>query len=72
MAVVALASVTFGVVIFKAVQHRNANVPIPSVPYSDLAAALDSRQVSELDVKDGGTRLVARLNVPRRIDSVAT
>src|SRR5688572_18054410 len=70
--VVALASVTFGVVIFKAVQHRSANVPIPSVPYSDLAAALDSRQVSELDVKDGGTRLVARLTVPRRIGSISS
>ncbi len=70
--VVALTSVTFGVVIFKAVQHRSANVPIPSVPYSDLAAALDSRQVTELDVKDGGTRLVARLTVPRRIDSISS
>ena len=67
VALVAVASIALCVVVFKAVQHRNSNVPVPAVPYSELAAALDSRQVSELDVKDGGTRLVARLRTTRRV-----
>jgi len=72
VALVAFASVTLSVVTFKAVHHSRSNVPVPSVPYSELASALDSRQVSELDVKDGGTRLVARLKAARRIGSTSS
>src|SRR5262245_4965199 len=69
VALVAVASVALCVVVLKAVQHRQSNVPVPAVPYSELATALDSRQVSDLDVKDGGTRLVGRLKVARRVGS---
>ena len=48
------------------VQNRQATVPVPGVPYSELAAALDARQVRELSIEDGGTRLVAQLTAPRR------
>jgi cell division protease FtsH len=69
IAIVAVACVAFGVVIFKAVDHRRSNLPIPGVPYSEIAAALDARQVRELSVEDGGTRLIARLSVARRVGS---
>jgi cell division protease FtsH len=69
IAVVAIASVAFGIVIFKAVQHQRSNIPVPGVPYSELAAALEARQVRELSVGDGGTRLTARLSSPRRVGS---
>ena len=71
VALVAVASVAFCVVIFKAIEQRTVRVPVPSVPYSELAAALDSRQVKQLDVRDGGTRLVAQFNTARRIGSVS-
>jgi cell division protease FtsH len=67
IASVLLASVVFGVVIVKTIQNRQTNTPIPGVPYSELAQALEARQVSALEVQDGGTRLVARLSVPRRV-----
>ncbi|HUQ79699.1 MAG TPA: AAA family ATPase, partial [Gemmatimonadaceae bacterium] len=70
IAVVVLASVVFGVVVFKGIQQQRANIPIPGVPYSELAAALDARQVRALSVEDGGTRLVAQLASPRRVGSI--
>jgi len=69
IAIVAVACVAFGVVIFKSVDHRRSNLPIPGVPYSEIAAALDARQVRELSVEDGGTRLIAQLSVARRVGS---
>ena len=72
VALVALASVALCVVIFKAVQQRQPTVAVPSVAYSELALALDSRQVSRLDVKDGGTRLVARFKSARRVGSTTS
>jgi len=69
LAVVAVAFVGVGIVIVKAVQQRHANVPVPGVPYSELAAALDARQVRALSIEDGGTRLVAQLGSPRRVGS---
>ena len=72
IAVVAVASIAVSFVVFKAVQHRKTDVPVPGVPYSELAAALDARQVRRLSVEDGGTRLVAELTAPRRIGSANT
>src|SRR4029079_7814131 len=69
IAVVAVAFVAFGVVIFKALEQRRAIVPVPGVPYSELAAALEAHQVRELAVEDGGTRLTARFTAPRRVGS---
>jgi cell division protease FtsH len=69
IAVVAVAFIAFGVVIFKALEQRRSIVPIPGVPYSELAAALEARQVRELAVEDGGTRLTARFTAPRRVGS---
>ena len=70
IAVLAVASIAVSFVVFKAVHHRKTNAPVPGVPYSELAAALDARQVRQLSVEDGGTRLVAELVSPRRIGSV--
>ena len=67
IAVVALASIAFSVVAFKAIQHRRTAVPVPGVPYSELAAALDAREVRDLSVEDGGTRLVATFATARPI-----
>jgi cell division protease FtsH len=69
IAVVAVAFIAFGVVIFKALEQRRSIVPVPGVPYSELAAALEAHQVRELAVEDGGTRLTARLTAPRRVGS---
>jgi cell division protease FtsH len=43
-------------------------VPNPIVPYSELATALSSRQISDLVVQDGGARIVATLKAPRVVD----
>jgi cell division protease FtsH len=72
IAVVAVASVAFGIVIFKAVDHRRTAIPVPAVPYSELAAALDAREVRELSVEDGGTRLVAQFAKPRQMGATLT
>ncbi|HEY9515370.1 MAG TPA: AAA family ATPase [Gemmatimonadaceae bacterium] len=40
----------------------------PLVPYSDVASALASREISDLVVQDGGTKLLATLKAPRTID----
>jgi cell division protease FtsH len=69
IAVLAVASIAVSFVVFKAVHHRKTNVPVPAVPYSELAAALDARQVRQLSVEDGGTRVVAALASPRLIGS---
>jgi len=61
IAVLAAATIAVSFVVFTAVRHRKTNVPVPGVPYSELAAALDARQVRRLSVEDGGTRLVAEL-----------
>jgi cell division protease FtsH len=70
IALVAVASIAFGVVIVKGVQHRKLTPPVPGVPYSELAAALDARQVRDLSIEDGGTRIVAQFYAPRRVGSV--
>jgi len=69
IAAVALASILLAVALVRTVQHRQSSIPIPGVPYSELAAALDARQVRELSIEDGGTRLVAQLAAPRRVGS---
>ena len=68
---VTLASVVFGVVIFGALRNRPATVQVPAVPYSELARALEARQVRDLSVEHGGTRLVAQLASPRQVGSVS-
>ena len=70
IAIVVLASVGCGIVLFKAIEQRRTNIPVPGVPYSELATALDARQVRDLSVEDGGTRLTAHLTAPRRVGSV--
>jgi len=70
LATAALATFTVAVVALAAIRYRTVNVPVPSVPYSELAAALDARQIRELEVQDGGTRLVAHLAAPRQFGSV--
>lgn len=42
-------------------------VPNPLVPYSELANALTSREISDLVVQDGGSRIVATLKAPRTV-----
>jgi cell division protease FtsH len=43
-------------------------VPNPLVPYSELAGALTSHEISDLVVQDGGARIVATLKTPRLVD----
>jgi cell division protease FtsH len=72
VAVATIAAVALGFAVFAVARERQARIPVPGVPYSELAAALDARQVRELDVQDDGTRLVARLSTSRRVGSVST
>ena len=47
---------------------RPAVVANPLVPYSDLATALTSHEISDLVVQDGGARIVATLKAPRTMN----
>ena len=56
-----------GAALILAVMLRPAPAPIPAISYSELATALAGREVAELTVEQGGSRIVATLRRPRTI-----
>jgi len=48
------------------VMTRPQPVPLPVVPYSEVASALAAGGVEELTLEDGGNRIIARLKAPYR------
>lgn len=65
-----IATVTVVIVIASVLWHRHhiAGAPaMPVVPYSDVAAAIAARSVSDIAIDDGGSRLVATLRTPRQV-----
>jgi cell division protease FtsH len=59
---------TIGLVV---VARRQATPQIPTIPYSEVVSLLNARQVSEVSVEDGGSRLIAKLRSPIHIDTIA-
>jgi cell division protease FtsH len=47
---------------------KPAPVAIPAISYSELTTALSSRNVAELTVEQGGSRIVATLRQPQSVD----
>jgi len=52
--------------------RRSAEIPLPMISYSELAADLGAHRVTALTVEDGGSAIVATLGVPRRVDGRLT
>jgi cell division protease FtsH len=57
-----------GAALILAVMLRPAPAAIPAISYSELATALAGREVAELTVEQGGSRIVATLRRPRTVD----
>jgi cell division protease FtsH len=53
------------------ISSRPATAVIPSIPYSEFAAALTAGEIAELSVEQGGNRVVATLRAPRSLDGAA-
>ncbi|HEU4563134.1 MAG TPA: AAA family ATPase [Gemmatimonadaceae bacterium] len=65
---VALIVAGVSAVVLMAALVRPAPLPAPVVPYSEVASALAANEVTEVVVDGGGTRLLATLRAPRRIE----
>src|SRR5262245_40186990 len=50
------------------IARRNAAPQTPALPYSEVVSLLSARQISEIAVEDGGSRLTAKLRAPIAVD----
>ena len=60
-----------GSAVILALMLRPAPAVIPAISYTELASALGAKEVAELSVEAGGSRLVATLRRPRTMDGEA-